>query len=301
MLNVLHEQLGHGSSCFVCGTAHVGQKDDLLEIEERLRNVWLIAVGVEPGSPQLPAQKQVGHGGFIYHRAASDVDQHALGPERSKSVAVDQGRRAWARRSYNNKDVGTLGERENTAYIGVRRVGHRTATVVTNRASRRFEPFGYGPSDPTKPEDSDSSSAELASQWHGALCGPPPITDVAVGRRDAPQAREDQTYGQLGDSVVQHARGVSDNDPRAMCLRHVHVVVSDPQVGHLPEARERSNQVRVEQGAMDDDRDARDGSVLLTESTTLRGRQGAIQDAVARSEIRIELGRSVADQHHYGM
>ena len=101
LVQVVDHELAHGVPGVDRGGADMGEKHDIVEREQRLRHVRLVGEDVEAGGADRAGRERLDQRRIVDHRAAADIDQDAVRPERLEHAGID---RALRRRRAGEDD-----------------------------------------------------------------------------------------------------------------------------------------------------------------------------------------------------
>ena len=175
---------------------------------------------------------------LVHDRAAGDVDQVAVRPERVEDGGVDEALGAGATRRQHHEDVARGSQLDRARVVGP---GHvlGAARVVVDLGPEGLGPLRRGGADAAEPEDPDHRPAHVAGQREPLAATPRTAADEAVRGREAAQHVDDQEDREVGDRVGQHVGRVRHDDAATRGLGHVDVVVADAEVHDRPQVGQR--------------------------------------------------------------
>ncbi|XP_044354512.1 uncharacterized protein [Triticum aestivum] len=160
-LQVAQDQVRHGLARLVRPAPHVGHQHDVVEREQRLGHVGLVLKHVEARPAEAPLDERGDQLGLVDVRAAPDVDEQALGPQRLNHLAVDDVPGLLVQRAGHHEDVAVCGQFYHARVIGVAGAVFLCSLVVVDWAIEGLHSGGNGKPYPAQPDDAYSFATEL--------------------------------------------------------------------------------------------------------------------------------------------
>ena len=139
------------------GKHHAGQRP------ERLGHVGLIGEDVERGTGDTSSDERLHQLELVHDRAAGDVDEHTVGPERIQGLAADAAGRGGACSCGDDQDLARCGQLEQAR---VTAIGHRLleGVHVGDRALEAFEAPRDRLANPAEAENAKAAAGHRAAE-----------------------------------------------------------------------------------------------------------------------------------------
>ncbi|KAM3329499.1 hypothetical protein ACQJBY_026516 [Aegilops geniculata] len=160
-LQVAQDQVRHGLARLVRPAPHMGHQHDVVEREQRLRHAGLVLEHVEARPAEAPLDERRDQLRLVDVRAAPNVDEQALGPQRLDHLTVDDVPGLLVQRASHHKDVAACRQFDHARVIGVAGVVFLCSLVVVDWAIEGLHSGGDGKPYPAQPDDAHSFATEL--------------------------------------------------------------------------------------------------------------------------------------------
>ena len=174
-----------------------GRSTALSQRDKRLGDVRLVVVDVEAGGQDLAGPQRLDQRGLVDERAARDIDEYAVRPQRLQHLGVDDMARPGAAGSDDDENVRQPWPSRRAKDSSGRRRRPGLAAVVDDVEPEAADPGRDRLADAPEPENSDRSASQRRGEREGAL------------RRHCPARRYRSACGSWRTAMIMRPSAVS--------------------------------------------------------------------------------------------
>ena len=208
------------------------RQDDIVEVEIAGRHLRLVREHVEPRPQNFARAQRRDQGVVVNQRAARDVDQHAVGPQRLQHLRVYDVARVGPAGRCDHQDVDGFRHADQRRIVEIGRVGLRLAAVIDHFDIEGRRALGDGLAYAPQSQHAHVPTRERRTQRKRAFFRPASGAQVGLRRRETAHRVQQQPHRGVGGLGVKHA-GRMRHHHAARCRRlRVDVIVTDAEARH---------------------------------------------------------------------